>query len=116
MLACGNLKNDLQGVGTSAPPNRWGLYDLFGNALDGVRDQGTNWLYWQDRDDYKQDGICIDPVMTSADGSGNYVGRGCYNRWSQAWMITLGLLWTTYDAQLGGSYGYRLVCPIPNGP
>ena len=43
-----------------------------------------------------------------------YVGRGAYPRWSQAWLITQGNLWTLADSSLKGEYGFRLVCPIPN--
>lgn len=120
MRACGNVDRDLEElkpasgsilpVGTAAPPNRWGLYDMFGNAADGVRDHGNNWLYWQDRADYKETGICVDPVM---EDESYYVGRGCYPRWSQAWIITLGCTWTFADSSLRGDYGFRLVCPIP---
>lgn len=119
MLACGNLNHDQAGdpngsllpVGTAAPPNRWGLYDMLGNAQDGVRDHGNNWLYWQERDDYKETGVCVDPVM---EDESYYVGRGAYPRWSQAWLITQGNLWTLADSGLKGVYGFRLVCPIPN--
>lgn len=97
-------------VGVKYPPNRWGLYDMFGNAYDGVRDYGDNPLWWKDREDYKATGICVDPVKQTT-GAG-YNARGfSVAQWYQ---IQEGDGWAyEYGAVMDG-YGYRIMCPIPN--
>lgn len=110
--ACGavissDATKPVHAVGTVYPPNRWGIYDLIGNVTDGTRDQGTP-DSWQDREDYKTTGICVDPELT---GSG-YIVRG-FNR-LQSYQILEGDYWNTKASSVGDGNGYRIMCPIPN--
>jgi len=108
IYACGRFSSGVQEVG-KCPPNRWGLYDLLGNAWDGMRDGSSNFLYWQDREDYKTTGICVDPEPSGS--TSTYVGRGMQPlQWYQVYQ---GDYWTGYQGTVSDSYGYRIVCPIP---
>lgn len=89
--------------------NRWGLYDMLGNALEICRDKMSagDWRYWQSDDGYLANGYITDPEPT---GSTNYtVARG-FNGAN----FYRGDNYSARPTSASDAYGTRLVCPIPN--
>lgn len=92
------------------PCNRWGLYDMLGNAREMCRDKVSSWLYWQTDAGHLANGCVVDP---SGEGTGNNVERGFGGY--QTWQVSQGTGYAGETSGVGDWQGTRLVCPIPNG-
>ena len=102
--------------GGSLPCNKWGLYDMLGNAREMCRDQMSatpDWLYWQTDEGYVVNGYITDPEGPGVDSS-RVVERG-FGKGYQNYQITQGDGYAEVLGVVGNQQGTRLVCPIPNG-
>jgi len=109
-----NASGALQRVGLLSP-NRWGLYDVLGNAaeycLDAVETPAQyvfNWLTYTNDVTYKATGVLVDPWGNN--GTGWRVVRGCS-------CSTQNYQWTGSGYRTGlnstnARYAWRLVCPV----
>ncbi len=103
-------------VGTM-PPNRWGLYDMLGNAREMCRDHMTGscpeWLYWQTDAGYIANGYITDPEGPGV--SVNRVVERGFGKNYLDWQINKGIGYSQVITSYGDQQGTRLTCPIPNG-
>ena len=119
LIKIANVNSSLQEGGTK-PCNRWGLYDMLGNAAEICRDSirtaggARNWLYWKEDAGYLSDGYVTDPEGTGVEDANAHVCRGFCARGDKVYKVDSG---GDYSITVGqdNNYGTRLVCPIPNG-
>ena len=116
-----NLQKIAQGTlseGGLLPCNRWGLYDMLGNAAEVCRDKMTSSerLYWQSDAGYLNNGYITDPEGLNPEevaAGTKTVTRG-FMSGGIDYRAVRGDYYSTIQDAVQNSRGTRLVCPIHN--